>query len=183
MPRLSADTWKKIEARYLGGETGRALAAEYGVTETAVRLRFKDARAAAKAVAVRVVEAERELRKLPETSQNFANALIDQLRAVSVNLSDAATTASATSARLAAIAHRQLDRLTSDDPMEDQEVLQGISALSKMSNEAATVPMALLNANRSRMAEPDATATTDDDQVSADADEVTRAIARLAERG
>ena len=43
-----------------------------------------------------------------------------------------------TSFRLSAIAGKQVDKINVDDPMESQEVLQCISALTKMSNDAAS---------------------------------------------
>lgn len=54
---------------------------------------------------------------------------------------------SATSHRLAGIAHGQIDKVDDANPMESQEVLQGVAALLKLSNEAAVIPLGLVKAN------------------------------------
>lgn len=182
MPRLSKIQWDEIKERFLNGESGRSLAREYDVTEGAIRKRFAGEVQHIKQVAHQVVEADRALNAMPNGTQKYARALIESLQAISVDLASAATAGAATARELAMMANEQVAKIDRNDPMETQDVLQSISALTKMSNEASAVPISLLNANRNAKAEP-AAISSQPEQVTTDADAFTRAIAGLVARG
>ena len=75
-----------------------------------------------------------------------------------MHLAGAAKFGAATAHRLSGLAHGQVDKIDDANPMESQEVLQGISALTKMANDSSTIGMNLLNANKDMMREAQAVA-------------------------
>ena len=85
---------------------------------------------------------------MPIAAQIEAIELADELRAISRNLAGSARHGSYTSFRLSSIAAKQVDKIDPENPMESQETLQAISALTKMSNDASALGMQLLNANK-----------------------------------
>jgi len=68
-----------------------------------------------------------------------------------MHLAGAAKFGSATAHRLAGIAHAQVAKIDDADPMESQVVLQGISALTKIANDASQIGVNLLNANKEQI--------------------------------
>lgn len=100
---------------------------------------------------------------LPVSLQVPTRSLIEDLKGISLHLAGAAKFGAATSHRLAGIANAQVAKIDDSNPMESQEVLQGISALTKMANEAGAMGMGLIAANKDtakRMAESDAPGIT-----------------------
>lgn len=151
MGRKSALTdkqWAEIQKRLLNGEAGRVLAREFGIAESAIRKRLGAQAKQIKTVALQVVAADEAFKSLPIGAQISARTLIDDLKAISTHLAGAGKFGAATAHRLAGIANAQVDKIDDANPMESQEVLQGISALTKMSNEASQIPMGLLAANK-----------------------------------
>lgn len=94
-----------------------------------------------------MVAADVALRSLPVSAQLVAVDLAMALRTISGNLAQAAALNSGLSLRLSGIAAAQADKISEDDPMESQEHLQAISALTKMSNDAMNLPLALVAAS------------------------------------
>lgn len=124
------------------------MAREFGVSDTAIRKRFSSQHKQIKDVANQVVAADTAFKALPISLQITAQSLIDDLKAVSMHLAGAAKFGSATAHRLAGIANGQVAKIDDANPMESQEVLQGISALTKMSNDASVIAVGLLAANK-----------------------------------
>ena len=149
--KLTPAQWADIETRLVDGEKPAALAKEFGVDRAAVTRRFSQKIATVKTVANQIVAAETALKSLPIAQQIYARTLADRLRSVSEHLAGAASYGAATAHRLAGIANAQVAKVDDADPMKSQEVLQGISALTKIGNEAASVGLNLLAANRDRM--------------------------------
>lgn len=153
---LTEKQWAEIQKRLLDGEAGRVLAREFNISEAAIRKRLGAQCAQIKTVANQVVAADAAFKSLPIGAQNFAASLIDELKAISTHLAGAARYGAATSHRLAGIANTQVEKIDSVNPMESQEVLQGISALTKMSNEASVIGIGLLAANKDMVKEHNA---------------------------
>lgn len=155
---LSEKQWAQIQTRLLAGEGIRPLAREFGVSDTAIRKRFSSQNKQVKDVAHQVVAADAAFKALPVSLQITAQSLIDDLKAVSMHLAGAAKFGAATAHRLSGLAHGQVDKIDDANPMESQEVLQGISALTKMANDSSAIGMSLLNANKDMMREAQAVA-------------------------
>lgn len=155
---LSEKQWAQIQSRLLAGEGIRPLAREFGVSDTAIRKRFSSQNKQVKDVAQQVVAADAAFKALPVSLQITAQSLIDDLKAVSMHLAGAAKFGAATAHRLSGIAHGQVDKIDDANPMESQDVLQGISALMKIANDSSTIGMNLLNANKDMLREAQAVA-------------------------
>lgn len=143
----------QIEARLLAGETCRGLAREFGIAESAIRKRLGAQSKQIKAVALQVVAAEEAFNALPISARVSARTLIDDLKAISTHLAGAGKFGAATAHRLSGIANAQVDKISDINPMESQEVLQGISALTKMANDSSQIGMTLLSANKEQLKE------------------------------
>jgi hypothetical protein len=156
---LTEKQWAEIGKRLLSGvESARALAREFGTSEASVRRKFPAQRKDVKTVANQILAAEVALKALPISSQIDALGLVDELKAISTHLAGAAKFGSATAHRLAGIANAQVDKIDDADPMESQEVLQGIGALTKLANDASSIGLNLLNANKETVKEMSQTA-------------------------
>jgi hypothetical protein len=145
---LTDKQWEQIRVRLLAGEKGRALAREFGVSESAIRKRFGAQTKQIKKVAHQLVKAEQDFSALPISAQISARTLADELKAISMHTAGAARFSAASSHKLAGIANMQVEMIDDTNPMADQGLLQGIAVLQEMSNKAAVIPTNLLNANK-----------------------------------
>jgi DNA-binding MarR family transcriptional regulator len=167
MPRLSKTQWDEVRRRRIEGEGVRDLALEFGISPSAISKMLRDELESMNAIAMKVVDAEKQFEKLTPSQQKFTDQIIVNLRKISDNLAMSAVASSETGRELAFLALSQVNKIDQDDPMNSQETLQAISALTKMSNEANTVPLALINANRGNKA-PDPTNDTNAPKALAD---------------
>lgn len=156
MAKLTADQWSDIMRRHLvGGEKVRVLAQEFGISPNAIRLRRASQGKQAEDMAKQIVATENRLRELPAASQQLAVDLATKLRAISISLVDAATSGAETAARLSSIAAEQAKKVNDKVPMETQDELQSIAALTKLANDSAALGMQILNANKSSLQDDD----------------------------
>ena len=106
-------------------------------------------------MAEKLAAAQTALAELPKHQQPVAIGLADQLQAISASALQAARHGADTSAQLAAVANRQarkfvrvMDDAGDDaDPMDHQERLYAISAMTKVSNDAMAPALALIKAS------------------------------------
>lgn len=147
--KLSGDQWAQVEQRLMEGESRRALAREFGISEASIRARFPTAQAEqVKAVANQIVAAERALQALPIPAQITAHNLAAKLRAISDNLASAASYGAATAHRLNALANSEVAKVDDAAPLANVEALKGVSALTKLANDSASIALNLLAANK-----------------------------------
>ena len=157
MGRKSALTdkqWEEIGKRLFAGEGARALGREFGVSDAAIRQRFSSQHKQIKTVANQMVNAEAALKALPITSQIEVCNYADTLRSLQVNMLTGAGHSASNFARLSMLANEQTEKLDGSKSLEDNaEALKTILAYTKGANDAAVVPMALLNANKDAVKE------------------------------
>lgn len=146
--KLSEQQWNEIRKRLLAGEKTRDIAREFSMAESTIRERFSDEISKIKTVANQIVTTEKVLHSLPISAQIATLALADDLRSISSHLSSAARFGAATAHRLSGIAHAQVAKVDDADPMESQETLQAIAALTKMSNDASKLGLDLIVASK-----------------------------------
>jgi hypothetical protein len=134
----------------LEGESGRALAEEFGVSETAIRKKVSSQVSEIKTVANQIATAQTALSKLPISSQISAQTLAQRLMSISNHLASAADYGAATAHRLAGIAHMKVAEIDDAAPLTEDSVqsLKGIAVLSRMANEASEIGVNLLRANK-----------------------------------
>lgn len=145
--KLTPDQWAEALRRVVGGEATRAVARDFGVSESTLREKISAQSAQVKSVAQQMVAADAALRALPVSAQLVAVDLAAALRTISGNLAQTAAINSGLSLRLSGIAAGQAAKISDDDPMGAPEQLQAVSALTKMSNDAMSLPLALVAAN------------------------------------
>jgi hypothetical protein len=150
--KLTESQWEQIRVRLLEGESGRSLAEEFGVSETAIRKKVSSQVAEIKNVANQIANAQTALSKLPVSSQISAQTLAQRLMSISNHLASAADYGAATAHRLAGIAHMKAAEIDDGAPLTEEGVqtLKGIAVLSRMANEASDIGMNLLKANKDK---------------------------------
>ena len=151
--KLTDKQWSEVERRHLAGETLRGLAKEFGVTDTAIRKRISSQTKEIKEVAAQIVATEQRFAALPVSSQISARTLADELKAISHHMASAAKYSAMTSHRLSALANVETDKIDDANPLSNEAALKGVAALTRMSNDAAVVPLGLMNANKEMLKE------------------------------
>ena len=148
--KLSESQWAQIGKRLLEGESGRELAREFGVAESAVRKRFSAQVKQIKDVANQIVATEVALKALPISAQISAQDLAAQLRSISTHLASAANYGAATAHRLSGIAHSKIGEIDDAVPLDEEslESLKGIAVLTRMANSSSEIAINLLRANK-----------------------------------
>lgn len=103
-----------------------------------------------KAVANQLVSAEAALRALPLAQQLRTLDLAEELRQISGHLASAGRYGAATAHRLSGIAHAKVAEIDDAEPTSDESfnALKHIAGLTRMANDAATIPLNLLAANK-----------------------------------
>lgn len=154
--KLTPAQWEEIGRRLLGGETARNLGAQFGVSDTAIRKKFGANQTISlqsskvRSAAEKLAEANTALELLPAAQRQVAISLADELRQISTHLAGAAKFGSATAHRLAGVAHAKVQEMDDAAPLsaESMEALKGVAALTKLANEAGSLGINLLAANR-----------------------------------
>lgn len=148
--KLSEKQWEQIGARLLKNESGRALADEFGVSESAIRARFSARTKEIKAVANQIVATDSALKALPVSAQVAAHNLAGDLIAMSTHLGGAGKYGAATAHRLNGIAHAKVQEIDDAAPLDDKsrEALRDVAVLTEMANKASFIPVNLLAANK-----------------------------------
>ena len=146
--KLSPDQWREVERRLNAGESAAVLSREFGVSQPVISNRFSKVSKEVRKTAEAIAESQNMLAVLPVAQQYQAISLAEKLRNISSNLASAAEYGAATAHRLQAIAHAQAQNIDDADPMNSQEQLQAISALTKISNDSAKLGTDLISANK-----------------------------------
>ena len=144
--KLSPAQWAEVDTRILEGESQRALAREFLVSEASIRERLaKHGRLqGVQEVAAKIVDAERCLAALPLAAQISARTLADRLRSISDSLAGAGRHGAETAHLLSCMANAEVQKVDAADPMKSLPRLQSASALTKLANDAATIPLRLV---------------------------------------
>ena len=146
--KLNPEQWEVVKRRLMAGEKAADLAREFKVSPALICTRVSKRVEVVRNVATGLIDAEQALRNLPVSEQLNVLSLVDELRAVSVSLASAGKFGAATANSLASLANAQVIKIDAKDPMQSTEVLQGISALTKMANEASVIGRDLLALNK-----------------------------------
>lgn len=154
--KLTEQQWQEIGQRLLANERPSDLAREFGVSPAVLSRRFAKKTATVKDVANQLVSADRALKALPIAQQIEAVTLADELKVISMHLAKAARLGSATAHRLAGIAHGKVQEIDDAAPLaESMESLRNVAVLTKMANEASTIGVNLLAANKDMLKKAD----------------------------
>lgn len=147
---LSDAKWEELKARLAKGEKPADLAKEYGTSKAAISRRVSKRIETVKSVANQVVAAEAALADLSLPEQILAKGLIDDLKAISTHLASAGKFSAATTHRLSAIANLEVQKVDDADPGSEvsEKALKNVGRLSRLANEASSVPINLLAANK-----------------------------------
>jgi len=141
-----------INNRRLADESDSALGREFGISEAMIRKRFgpkvRSDGAKVRKVAETLALANAALAELPPSQRGAAISLADMLGRVSRDLATSALNGARTSAIMSSVATRAAERVKPEAPMESQEDLQAVAAATKLANDAASVGLALIAANR-----------------------------------
>lgn len=147
--KLDEKTWEEITRRFIiGNESASALGREYGVSEAAVRKRASAKKCELKTLSHQIVTVSEKYLELDHSSRFIVDDLVANLKVISNSLSSAAAHGAITAAALSRMASKQVSKLNEDAPLETAEHLQSIGALTKLSNESASLGMQLIAANR-----------------------------------
>lgn len=148
---LTTDQISEIERRIVNGESRRKLAEEFKVSEAAIRRYVTTRPDEIKKVANQILVTEKDFASLPISSQIVALNLADELRAISSHMAGAGKKAAMLSHRLIGLAHIESDKIDSADIGASMETIKAVSALTKMANDAADIPLGLMAANKDRV--------------------------------
>jgi len=153
--KLTEKQWDEIKRRIANGEKAADLSREYGVSKAAISTRVSKRIETVKSVANQIVSAEIALHALPVSEQLLTLSLVDELKAISMHLAGAGKFGAATAHRLSGIAHAKAQEIDDAAPLDGEslESLKGISALTKMANEASQIGVNLLSANKETVKE------------------------------
>jgi hypothetical protein len=147
-PRKLTDKQRsEIQRRHVGGETTRALAKAFKVSQATVAALVSGRTEMIKTLAASIVRDEQVLESLPVSDQLTVRNLADQLRGIAGGLATAANYNAQTSAHLAGIANRKATLLDDDSDGAD---LKAVAMYLETSNRASMIGVNLLSANKDK---------------------------------
>lgn len=148
--KLTEDQWADVGRRMLDGESQRALAAEFGISEATLRQYFRkqEKLPTVQKVAGMIVETAAALKSLPISSQVNAQKLADRLMAISDDLAGAASFGARTARQLSELAHKQVQKVNPADPMDagSVEAMKGAAMFTRQSNDSSSIALNLIAA-------------------------------------
>lgn len=148
---LTHEQWAEVERRKLAGETVRSLSAAFGISPGQISKRFPNkGNETVKEVAQQLAAAQTALAALPLHQQHTALSLVDSLRNISTSLAAGAELGAKTAHRLQALANSEIGKVDDADPLDSSSIekLKGVSALTRLANDASAMGLNLLGANR-----------------------------------
>lgn len=161
--KLTPAQWKEVETRIMKGETLRAIAKDFEITEGTIRAKFGGSIATflaqstqVREIAHQVAEVQDAVEKLPPFQRDVVFDLAASLRNVSRSLTKAAELGADTSRRLQEMASTQIRKVNEQDPTKSIEELKSVGVMTKLANESASIALNLLAANKDRMPPPEA---------------------------
>lgn len=150
--KLTETQWAEIARRRIEGESRRALAKEFGVSEAAIREREEKLgrTPTVQKVAAMIVETEAALQSLPVSAQVSAQNLASKLRSISDSMASAAELGAKTAHRLHALANAEVAKVDDASVLSEESLtaLKGVGVLTKLGNEALVPASNLLAANK-----------------------------------
>ena len=146
---LTDAQWEQIGKRLLTGkESARALAREFGTSETSLRRKFPAQRKDVKDVAKQLLEADQALKSLPIASQIDAITLYDEMKAGSMHMASAFKFNAASTHRLSMWANQSLEKVDIEDFDGSVEHLKKSALLQGMANKASEMPINFMKATK-----------------------------------
>jgi hypothetical protein len=170
--KLTPQQLAEITQRLAAGESRRALAREYGVTEGAIRQRVPtQTTQQVRTAAQKLAEGRLAVASLPTVAEQYtAVSLTDKLVNISRSLASAAELGAATAHRLHALANSEVSKVDDAEPMASLDSLRNVGVLTKLANESSHIALNLLAANRDAVtrlnAEPPAVPSLDASKLS-----------------
>jgi len=162
--KLTDKQRSEIQRRHVVGETTRALAKAYKVSQATVATLVSGRTETLKTLAASIVRDERILESLPVSDQTTVLSLADKLRGISEGLATAASHNANVAARLAGMADRKSQKLQISDETDGQTELFDAETSLKMvamlvdtANRASTIGTNLLSINRNKTPEGEMT--------------------------
>lgn len=152
--KLSPQQWSEVERRLAAGEKAADLAKEFGVNASQITRRVTQVSQSIRNVAEQVAQAQTALAELPVAQQYAAISLAEKLRNISASLASAAELGARTAHRLQALANTEVGKVDDVNPLSSVENLKGVSALTKLANDSASIALNLLAANKDRLPKP-----------------------------
>lgn len=149
-PKLTEFQKAEIGRRLALGESGRALAREFGIGEATLRRNFSTQTAKIKNVATRLVSVEGELLEMPVSAQMAVRSLADNMKAAAGNLAKLALIGSDTAVRLATRANLKAAKADEAGGEMDLATQATIAGLTLSANRAAAPAVSLLAADQRR---------------------------------
>ncbi len=150
--KLTPQQWERIAERMSRGERLTDLAREFKVSKASISQRVsklaQKRTERIEGVANQLVTAETALRSLTVSEQAQALELRTRLMSISQHIAAAADNNSAVAHRLSALAATTVQKIDDAQPLETVKELKTVSALLRVANEAAHIPMNLLAANK-----------------------------------
>lgn len=159
--KLTPEQWSEVESRLAAGESRRAVAREYGVSEGAIRQRVPtQTTQQVRSAAEKLADARLAVAALPSVADQYtATSLADKLVSISKSLASAAELGAKTAHRLHHLANVEVDRVDETDPLGSIDALRGVGVLTKLANDSASIALNLLNANKGTMSDASQDAT------------------------
>jgi hypothetical protein len=153
--KLSPEQWQEIERRLAANEKAADLAREFKVNQSQISRRVTQVSQKVREVAQVVAQAQTALAELPPAQQYNALTLAAKLRSISDSLASAAELGAKTAHRLHALANSEVGKVDDADPLAEDSVaaLKGVSALTKLANDSASIALNLLAANKETVKE------------------------------
>lgn len=141
---FSPEKQAAIIAALSEGRTTREVAATFGEPEATIRSRFSAISAQTISVASQLVSANCAVKTLPIPAQGVAITLSQKMQAITAHLADAALDSSMVSAKAAAVARRQAERIDPEAEEIDLETLTNMAGATRIAMGAAELGIKLM---------------------------------------
>ena len=145
---LSEKQCREIQKRILDGDSYSKLAKEFNCSKSAIHRSLAKRIETIRTVSAQMIATENTLKTLDLSMQYDIMEYSARLRAINSNLMEAAFNGTLVGVEMTRMASNLVKKIDKENPMESQDELQAISALTKISNDAMASGMALAKLNQ-----------------------------------
>lgn len=143
--KLTDVKWEQVYKKLLNNVSISEISKEFKISRAQIYARFPDAKQKIKKLGNQIVMVQDAFNNLTITDKLAISAYIEELKITKANLNKAAANASVATLKMSSVAVSQANKIDVDNPMDNMEGMQALSAAIKIMNDASILGLKIID--------------------------------------